>query len=61
MEMFIIIVSFMAAFAGGLILLSSLASKRTQLIKAFNVQQEMETRDEPNELASTEATPSPQA
>ena len=44
MEGFIVIVALASAGVGCLILLSCLAGDRARLIKAFNVQQELESR-----------------
>ena len=43
MELFIVITSLAASGAGGLILLTSLAGKRAHLIKAFNIQQDIDS------------------
>ena len=45
METFIILVSLTAAAAGSLILLTCMAGKRSQLVKAFNIQQEKLERE----------------
>jgi len=45
METFIILVSLAAAAAGSLILLTCMAGKRAQLVKAFNIQQEKLERE----------------
>ncbi|MCK5270592.1 MAG: hypothetical protein KAJ46_07395 [Sedimentisphaerales bacterium] len=45
METFIILVSLAAAAAGSLILLTCMAGKRSQLVKAFNIQQEKLERE----------------
>ncbi len=45
METFIILVSLAAAAAGSLILLTCMAGKRSQLVKAFNIQQERLERE----------------
>jgi len=44
MEMLIVLMGFSAAAGGALVLLVCLAGKRAQLVKAFNMQQERETR-----------------
>ena len=44
METFIILIALAAAAGGGLILLVCLAGMRAHLVKAFNLQQELETR-----------------
>ena len=44
METFIVAIGLVASGIGTLILLLSLAHKRSQLVKAFNVQQEIEER-----------------
>ena len=44
MELFIIMAALAAAAGGTLILLACMANKRMQLIKAFNIQQEIETQ-----------------
>jgi len=64
METFIILVSLAAAAAGSLILLTCMAGKRSQLVKAFNLQQEMLEREaklQQNKNASQleEAVPTP--
>lgn len=43
METFIVVVSLVFAATGGLILLTSLAGKRAELVKAFNINQELES------------------
>jgi len=45
MEMLIVVTGLVAAAGGALVLLVCLAGKRSQLIKAFNVQQEREARE----------------
>jgi len=45
METFIVVVGLVAAIGGSLILLSCLAHKRAQLVKAFNIQMEIEERN----------------
>lgn len=45
MEIFIVTTSLLASGAGGLILLVSLAGKRAHLVKAFNIQQEIDSLD----------------
>ena len=45
METFIILVSLAAAATGSLILLTCMAGKRSQLVKAFNIQQEKLERE----------------
>ena len=64
METFIILISLTAAAAGSLILLTCMAGKRSQLVKAFNIQQEKlerESRLERNKNASQieESVPTP--
>ena len=66
METFIILVSLAAAAAGSLILLTCMAGKRSQLVKAFNIQQEKlerESKLERNKDVSQvgEAVPTPVA
>ena len=66
METFIILVSLAAAATGSLILLTCMAGKRSQLVKAFKIQQERlayESRLERNKNASQaeEAVPTPAA
>ena len=66
METFIILISLTAAVAGSLILLTCMAGKRSQLVKAFNIQQEKlerESRLERNKDVSQveEAIPTPVA
>lgn len=43
MELFIVITALVASGIGGLILLTSLAGKKAHLVKAFNIQQEIES------------------
>ena len=43
MELFIVVTALVASVAGGLILLLSLAEKKTHLVKTFNLQQEMDS------------------
>ena len=45
METFIVLVSLAASAGGSLVLLSCMAGKRAQLVKAFNIQQELEARE----------------
>ena len=45
METFVVVVSLIAAAIGGLIFLSSLAGKRAFLVKAYNMQKEIEQRE----------------
>jgi len=45
METFIVVMALAAAVTGALVLLATLAGKRAQLIKAFNIQQEIARRD----------------
>ncbi len=45
MEMLIVLMGFSAAAGGALVLLVCLAGRRAQLVKAFNMQQEQETRN----------------
>ena len=45
METFIILISLAAAATGSLILLTCMAGKRSQLVKAFNIQQEKLERE----------------
>jgi len=45
METFVILISLAAAAAGSLILLTCMAGKRSQLVKAFNIQQEKLERE----------------
>ena len=52
-ESFIIAVALLAAAGGSLVLLSCLAGKRARLIKAYNLQQEMEARQ--RQLAAQDA------
>lgn len=64
METFIILVSLAAAATGSLILLTCMAGKRSQLVRAFNIQQERlerEARLERNKDASQakESVPTP--
>jgi len=66
METFIILVSLAAAAAGSLILLTCMAGKRAQLVKAFSIQQEKlerESRLERNKNVdqAEEAVPIPAA
>ena len=49
MEIFIVTTSLLASGAGGLILLISLAGKRAHLVKAFNIQQEIESLGKPED------------
>ena len=44
-EIFIVLVALAAALGGSLVLLTCMAGKRAQLIKAFNIQQEMRERE----------------
>ena len=44
MEMLIVLMGFSAAAGGALVLLVCLAGRRAQLVKAFNMQQERESR-----------------
>ncbi len=50
-ESFIIAVALIAAAAGSLVLLTALAGKRARLIKAYNLQQEIEARE--RQIAAT--------
>lgn len=66
METFIILVSLAAAAAGSLILLTCMAGKRAQLVKAFSIQQEKlerESRLERNKNVdqAEESVPAPAA
>lgn len=45
-ESLILIVSLLAAFGGGIILLSCLATQRSQLLKALEMELEIEAREE---------------
>ena len=45
METFILIAGLIAAATGTLVLLLSLAQKRAQLVRAYNIQQEIEQRE----------------
>ena len=45
METFIVLVSIAAGIGGGLVLLACMAGRRAQLVKAFNMQQEMKERE----------------
>ena len=44
METFIVVISLIAAASGSLVLLSCLAGMRAHLVKAFNIQQEIESQ-----------------
>ena len=54
MELFIVITALVASGAGGLILLISLAGKRAHLVRAFNIQQEMEATESKDQDDVTE-------
>jgi hypothetical protein len=45
-ETFIVVTALLCSLCGGIILLSSLAGKRAQLVKAFNIQQELQALDD---------------
>lgn len=45
-ETFIVITALVCSLGGGIILLSSLAGKRAQLVRAFNLQQELHAHEE---------------
>jgi len=44
MEMFIVMASLAAAAGGSLVILSCLSGKRAELVKAYNIHQEMQAR-----------------
>ena len=46
MEMFIVMASLAAAAGGSLVILSCLSGKRAELVKAYNIHQEMQARQE---------------
>ena len=51
METFIVVIAMIASAAGSLVLLACLASRRSELVKAFNLQRDMES-DEQEEAAT---------
>ncbi len=53
-ETFIVVAALVSSLFGGIILLSSLAGKRAQLVRAFNIQQELHAQQ-----ASPEPNPAP--
>ena len=46
METFIIVIAMIASAAGSLVLLTCLAARRSELVKAFNVQHELQNEED---------------
>ena len=54
MEIFIVMASLAAAAGGSLVILSCLAGKRAELVKAYNIHQETQARQEQLALSKNE-------
>jgi len=55
METFIVMAALGASLGGGVVLFSCLAGKRAQLVKAFNIQQEMKHHEKAKEEKSSQS------
>ncbi len=55
-ETFIVITALLCSLGGGIILLSSLAGRRAQLVRAFNIQQDMLSRENDENLPKAEGS-----